>query len=100
LADFEIHRATDIVDVLGGPDHSENSFIRLCSSAIAGTGALAKRDLDRYTTIGEYTGERILSREDLRVRRAEYDRGKIGNYIFELEEDCVWIDATFSLCAV
>ena len=88
------------MDVLGGPDHGENSFIRLCSSAIAGMGAFVKQDLDRHMTIGEYTGERILSREDLCVRHTEYDRGKIGNYIFELEEDRVWIDAMFSLCAV
>ena len=100
MSGFKIRRATEIVDVWGGPDHDKNNLIRLCSSPIAGIGAFAKQDLSRHATIGEYTSERILSCDDLYIRHAEYDRGQIGNYVFELEEDLVWLDTTFSRCAV
>ena len=96
----ETRRATDIVRVFGGEDQDADISIELRTSAIAGIGAFAKRDLTRHTTIGEYMGERILSRDVLNIRRGEYDRGQIGDYIFEVEEDRLWIDATFTSCAV
>jgi hypothetical protein len=97
----ETRRATDIVDVWGGGSREqENCPIQLRASAIAGIGAFAKWDLDRHTVIGEYTGEPISSSSELEARRKEYDRGEIGDYIFETEENCAWLDATFSACAV
>lgn len=86
--------------MFGGEDQDADISIELRTSAIAGIGAFAKRDLTRHTTIGEYMGERILSRDVLNIRRGEYDRGQIGDYIFEVEEDRLWIDATFTSCAV
>ena len=86
--------------MFGGEDQDADISIELRTSAIAGIGAFAKWDLTWHTTIGEYMGEWILSHDALNIRRGEYDRGQIGDYIFEVEEDCLWIDAMFTSCAV